>query len=201
MNDMKTLQLFSETPGFTIKNICGCRIVYGSVPISDVAMLTYGFSKNALMATDIADRIGATFVIGEPDDLDDLCRMNLPISDKRLTEHRAATQMRLDKVAAWLADGERGLSSEAMCKHIFGIPESAGKDHPHDPDDLRRCLLFLDATDAHDKVSLMQDVSEEWGRLVARWDDLVAVFKEEAAKGSRAPRTYALMKEILKGSF
>lgn len=201
MSDMATLQPFSEAPGFTIKNICGCRIVYGSVPISEVAMLAHGFSKKALMATDIADRIGATFVIGEPDDLDDLRRMNLPISDKRLTEHRAATQMGLDKVAAWLADGERGMSSEAMCKRIFGIPESAGKSHPHDPADLRRCLLFLDATEAHDKVSFMLDVSEEWGRLVARWDELVVVFKEEAAQGSRAPRTYALMKEILKGAF
>ena len=50
--------------GFKIKTICGCRIVYGSVPLSSFAMLTHGFSKKALMATDIADLIGATFVIG-----------------------------------------------------------------------------------------------------------------------------------------
>lgn len=199
MSDGIILQPGGGRPAsFTIQNICGCRIVYGSIPASEMGMLTHGFSKNALMAVDIADRIGATFVIGEPDDLEELRQMNLPISDRRRADHMAASQLALPKVASWLADGERGLSSEAMCKRIFGIPASAGADHPNDPADLRRCLLFLDATEAHDKVSFMLDVSEEWGRLVARWDELVSVFREEFAAGKSAPRTYALMKEILR---
>lgn len=187
-----------EQSRFTVQNICGCRIVYGSIPASEMGMLTHGFSKNALMAVDIADRIGAVFVIGEPDDLEELRQMNLPISDKRRADHLAASQLDLPKVASWLADGERGASSNAMCKRIFGIPASAGADHPHDPADLRRCLLFLDATEAHDKISLMSDVSEQWGRLVARWGELVPVFREEFAAGKSAPRTYAMMKEILR---
>lgn len=185
-------------PGFTIQNICGCRIVYGSIPASEMGMLTHGFSKKALMAVDIADRIGAVFVIGEPDDLEELRKMDLPVSDKRLADHMAASRLGLPKLASWLRDGERGSSSNAMCKRIFGIPADAGTDHPHDPADLRRCLLFLDAAEAHGKVGFMLDVSEEWGRLVARWDELVTLFEEEVAGGSgSAPVTYALMKEIL----
>lgn len=150
------------------------------------------------MAVDIADRIGAVFVIGEPDDLEELRKMDLPVSDKRLADHMAASKLGLPKLASWLRDGERGASSNAMCKRIFGIPADAGKNHPYDPADLRRCLLFLDAVEAHDKVVLMSDVSEQWGRLVARWNELVALFEEEVAGGSeKAPVTYALMKEIL----
>ena len=184
--------------GFTIKNICGCRLVFGQMPMSEVGMLTHGFSKKALMATDIADRIGALFVIGEPDDLEELRSMDLPVSEKRQADYQAASQLGLPKVASWLRDGERGASSNAMCKRIFGIPVDAGSDYPHDPDDLRRCLLFLDATDAHDKVDLMSGVSDEWQRLVSRWDELVVLFEEEVAGGSKsAPATYALMKEVL----
>ena len=184
--------------GFTIKNICGCRLVFGQMPMSEVGMLTHGFSKKALMATDIADRIGALFVIGEPDDLEELRQMDLPVSEKRQADYQAASQLGLPKVASWLRDGERGSSSNAMCKRIFGIPADAGSNHPHDPADLRRCLLFLDAADAHDKVALMLDVSEQWGRLVARWDELVALFEDETAGGSKsASMTYSLMKEIL----
>ncbi len=186
-------------PGFTIKNICGCRIVFGPFPLSEMGMLTHGFSKKALVATDIADRIGALFVIGEPDDLEELRQMNLPISGKRQAESLAATKLGLNEAASWLRDGERGASSNSMCKRIFGVPADASANHPHDPDDLRRCLLFLDATGAHDKVPLMSDVSDQWGRLVARWGELVAVFNEETAKGKSAPRTRLLMDDILSG--
>lgn len=185
-------------PGCTIQNICSCRIVFGQIPASQMGMLTHGFSKKALMATDIADRIGALLVIGEPDDLEKLRRMNLPVSEKRQADYLAASKIGLLDVASWLRDGERGSSSNAMCKRIFGIPADAGASHPHDPDDLRRCLLFLDATEAHDKIAFMLDVSEQWGRLVASWGELVALFEDEIAGGSKsAPATYALMKKIL----
>ncbi len=200
MSDGFTMQIGpGPNTGFTIKNICGCRLVFGQMPMSEMGMLTHGFSKKALMATDIADRIGALFVIGEPDDLEELRSMDLPVSEKRQADYQAASQIGLDKVASWLRDGERGSSSNAMCKRIFGIPADAGADHPHDPGDLRRCLLFLDAAEAHDKVSLMVDVSEEWERLVCRWGELIATFKVEMAEGKSAPKTYALMNEILSG--
>lgn len=200
MSDGFAMQLGSgQNAGFTIKNVCGCRIVFGQVPASEIGMLTHGFSKKALMATDIADKIGALFVIGEPADLEELRKMKLPISEKRHADSLEASRLGLTKVASWLRDGERGLSSNAMCKQIFGVPVGAGVNHPHDPADLRRCLAFLDATEAHDKVSLMADASEEWTRLVCRWDELLAVFRKEMAEGKSAPKTYSLMEAILGG--
>lgn len=200
MSDGFAMQLGpGPNAGFTIKNVCGCRIVFGQVPASEIGMLTHGMSKKALMATDIADKIGALFVIGEPADLEELRKMNLPISEMRQEDSLAASRLGLAKVASWLRDGERGASSNTMCKRIFGIPVDAGANHPHDPDDLRRCLAFLDATEAHDKVSLMADVSEVWQRLVFRWDELIATFRKEVSEGKSAPKTYSLMRAILGG--
>lgn len=192
---------FCEAPpeGFTVKNICGCRIVFGSVPASDISMITHGFSKKALMAMDVADRIGATLVIGEPGDLDELRQRELPVSEKRHADYLAATHLELHKVAQWLRTGERGKSSNAMCKRFFGVPVDAESEHPHDPDDLRRCLLFLDAAAAHDKVDLMADVSPQWAGLVACWGDLLAIFKDERAAGKSALKTYALMRKATGG--
>lgn len=183
--------------GFTVKSMCGCRVVYGSVPASEFSMLTHGFSKKALMATDIADRIGAILVLGEPEDLEALRKLDLPVSEKRHRDYQAAIQMGLYDVAMWLRIGERGSSSNAMCKRIFDVPLDAGDDHPHDPDDLRRCLLFLDAAKAHDKVPMMGDVSPEWGRLVTVWDQLVSTFNEEAQAGKSATKTYDLLQNAL----
>ncbi|AQH05846.1 hypothetical protein A9R05_43370 (plasmid) [Burkholderia sp. KK1] len=178
---------------FTIRMIHGCRLVFGEVPISQIQMLAHGFSKKALMDIDMAERIGATFVIGEPENLEGLRKLDLPVSEKRQRDYQAAFDLGLNDVAVWLRTGERGLSSNAMCRRIFGVPSDAGSNHPADPSDLRRCMLFLDAADAHDKVSLMADVSPEWARLAANWSLLTATFNEEMATGKLAPRTYELM--------
>lgn len=79
----------------------------------------------------------------------------------------------------------------------IGVQKDAGDNYPHDPDDLRRCILFLDAAEAHDKVQLMASVSPQWAGLVRRWGDLVATFKEEMAAGKSAPKTYAMMREAI----
>lgn len=183
--------------GFTIKTICGCRVVYGAVPISEFQMLSHGFSKKALMAMDIADLIGATYVIGEPAALDELRKLDLPVSAKRHADYLAAANRGLNAVAMWLRRGERGLSSNALCKAIFGVPSNAGTEHPYDPDDLRRCMQFLEASGAHDQLQKMAGVSLEWSRLVSRWADLTALFARETATGKKAPKTYALMQELL----
>lgn len=200
MSDGINMKIGSGAPlggnsGFTVKLVHGCRIVFGAVPASEFAMLTHGFSRKALMATDIADRIGASFVIGEPGDLEELRKLDLPVSEKRHADYLAAHQRGLYDVAMWLRIGERGSSSNAMCKRLFGVPADAGTSHPHDPDELRRCLLFLDAAQAHDRVSDMADVSPEWRRLVGSWTEIVAAFRFEMSAGKQAPKTYALMRE------
>lgn len=182
--------------GFTIKNVAGCRLVFGPIPISELTMLMHGMSKRALADMEIASRIGATMVIGEPNALEALRKLNLPVSLARQGEVQAAQDAGLPAVAAWLLDGHRGASSNAMCRRFFGIPGGAGIDHPHDPSDLRRCIDFLDATGSHDKLPRMADVSEPWSRLVSAWDLLLDSLRSEPVT---APATYALMKKLLRG--
>ncbi len=195
-----TLCLDGNQPqrGYTIQNILGCRVVFGSVPAREFSTIVHGFSHNAVMDIDLADRLGATFVLGEPAALDDLRQLELPISEKRLTECKAAKARGLDALALWLRNGERGESSNAMAKRIFGLPTDASNQHPYDPADLRRCLGLLDATHAHDHVHLMRDVSPAWATLVSSWDKLRDSLMEELANGKSAPKTYALMHELLK---
>lgn len=187
----------SSPAEFTIKVIERCRIVFGQIPVSEIAMLSHGFSKKALIALDIADRIGASLVIGEPNDLDKLRQADLPVSEKRQADYVAANGLGLPQVALWLRNGSRGASSNAMCKRMFGLPTDGRTDHPHDPSDLMRCLQFLDETQAHAKLAMMADVSPEWASLVVRWDGLVAMLREELAVGTSAPKTLAAMQACI----
>jgi len=145
----------------------------------------------------LADRIGATLVAGTPENLKVLREMGLPVSAKRVLEAREAKNAGLPAdVSLWIMEGERGLSSNAMCKAIHGIPADAGVDHPHDPDDFRRCVLFLDATGSRPMLPLLREVSPAWAALVDAWDNIEAAFAEER-NGKTAPKTYELMKTVL----
>lgn len=84
-----------------------------------------------------------------------------------------------------------------MCKAIFGLPDSAGTDHPRTPDDLRRCVLFLDATAARDRIEKVAAISPEWAALVGVWDTLTSSLEEEMAAGPVASKTYALIQSLL----
>lgn len=110
-----------------------------------------------------------------------------------------------DSVVKWLAAGERGISSESMVSHIYGWPVSRwGLGHPYDPDDLRRCLLLLQASpETRTHLPQMATASKQWKALVERWDELERLFIEECGGslhscfGRSAPKTYAAMKEAL----
>lgn len=101
----------------------------------------------------------------------------------------------------WLANGERGISSEAIVSHLTGINVGSRhwfSNHPSDPDDLRRCaLLIKSAPEIRAELHRMGEVSEVWKKLVAEWDELVALMWTEAAtKNKRAPECYERMKAL-----
>lgn len=186
----------ATSEAYTIKYIARCRVVTGSIPLGDVAMLNHGFSERALMDMDVADQIGAVLVIGEPEDLAVLRSMHLPVSEKRYHDHGDAKRAGLPgHVLDWLLNGHRGLSSNAMCKRFFGAPADAGTSHPRDGSDFKRCLDFLDATQSHHKVGMMSCVSPEWELLVKRWADIKQLFDEEAPTGS-TPKTNELIESL-----
>jgi hypothetical protein len=106
----------------------------------------------------------------------------------------------------WLANGERGISSNAIVTCIGGVNAMQGfglaHSHPRDPDDLRRCRLLLEQVPNLGKnFHAMSTLSHEWGRLVSHWQEICDLMDEEApdwrtGHRGRAPRTYRLMQHL-----
>lgn len=109
-----------------------------------------------------------------------------------------------ENVVEWLRHGERGTSSETIVAHLTGFP-TRDHGHPHDPDDLRRCRLVLEACPELNRPFLdrMGECSPAWARLVAIWDDLCELMDYEVAetrrdpKGPSAAQTYSIMRRAL----
>ncbi|WP_339733324.1 hypothetical protein [uncultured Pseudomonas sp.] len=104
------------------------------------------------------------------------------------------------KVLNWIATGRVGASSKAMAMAACGLPNDDS--YPHDPDDLNRCLLLLEAVpDVRDHFDKIAALGVVWGRLVKRWADIEASFLDEVglnwSKAQEAPKTYALMREVI----
>ena len=104
------------------------------------------------------------------------------------------------KVLNWIAAGRVGASSKAMAMAACGLPNDDS--YPHDPDDLNRCLLLLEAVpDVRDHFDKIAALGVVWGRLVKRWADIEASFLDEVglnwSKAQEAPKTYALMREVI----
>lgn len=114
------------------------------------------------------------------------------------------------KITNWLLNGEVGLSSKAMACVFLGVDQPSGfgpKGYiytPSDPTDFNRCLMLLELVpEAREMLPEVGKLNEEWGLLIARWDELESCFLEEVglnwSKGDiAAKKTYALMKEICK---
>jgi len=105
-----------------------------------------------------------------------------------------------DKILNWLGTGRVGASSKAMALHLCGAPCDGS--YPHDPDDLNRCLLFLEAVpEARAELSRMATLNKVWEALVARWDEIEAAFLAEVGrdwcKARSAPNTYRLMRNVI----
>lgn len=104
-------------------------------------------------------------------------------------------------IMMWLGKGRRGASSEAMALAIAET-ETDKKDHPYDPDDFNRCLLFLDSVPAaRDNLHKVARISKYWEALIERWSEIENCFLDEVgldwSKAKHAPKTYALMREVL----
>lgn len=109
------------------------------------------------------------------------------------------------QIAEWLANGETGISSESIALWLgFGVKQTrwGNFNHPHDPDDLNRCLKLLrDVPALRPMLPRMAEVGPVWAALVERWDELEQCQLDEIGidwcKARSAPRTYALMRSII----
>ncbi|MFA5130606.1 MAG: hypothetical protein WC477_06900 [Patescibacteria group bacterium] len=120
------------------------------------------------------------------------------LKKKSMCEKRFGT---LIAIADWCVNGEVGASSNALAARAAGV-KTKNNNHPHDPADFNRCLLFLHRIPNPGSVlEKMRSVSPEWDALVERWREISTVFVAEVGwnwcEKSSAPVTYALMASIL----
>ena len=106
------------------------------------------------------------------------------------------------RAVAWIRDGEVGMSSRAIHDHMLGLEAREGYSHPHDLDDLNRCMLLLDLIPEWvPRMPEMAQRSSAWAGLVARWDEISQSFLDEVGlnwcKNRPGPMTYDLMKQAL----
>lgn len=106
-----------------------------------------------------------------------------------------------DQVLAWYAHGECGISSQAMACAVLDMEPNqrwAARNHPLDPDDFRRCALFLDAAPlARQHMRKVAKLSPIWSNLVDHWDELETLLDEAKRSGlNAAPKLYARMKQL-----
>lgn len=111
------------------------------------------------------------------------------------------TKATLINVLKWFATGQVGASSKCMATYLTtGVIPPYG-DYPHDPDDLNRCLLLLQAVpELREHLPRMANVNKEWDALVKDWDALERAFINEVGldwcNGDVATITYKAMKQM-----
>lgn len=179
---------------------------YGPQPMDFLSKASKFCGKGAVLGTDVARMAGANIAAGHPDALAELGN-RLTAGAVQQEKQRQAGNGLSDNAVLWLATGRRGLSSETLFTFATGVDAEGdhGHKYPNDPDDLSRCRKLLEQ--CPELVSCLPRVAAagpEWVALVPRWEELCAMMDEEApewrsGKG-RAPKTYALMKEIITGA-
>ncbi len=214
---------------YTVERRQGCTLVFGAIPTSDLVRLMQPAvaaydpegqpvhtADEPVVSIQLAELAGASFAWGQPPDVQALTEQ---LQDEKIraaqqagTEDAAPAQASFSPNAqAWLAKGRRGLSSCAMFGKFTGVRPGMLRDedgwpHPHDPDDLLRCLKLLrDVPEFAPRMPEMAACSASWAALCEAWDELVALMSVELPpaqwdklpSGARAPKTFARMRQIL----
>lgn len=111
-----------------------------------------------------------------------------------------------DALITWLRSSERGISSECIVEVLEGLPAGmlTGRwlsRHPCDPADLRRCILLVETVPEYRaRLGEMTAVSPVWAALIAHWDELTTLLRQEIGADlghGRAQRTYDRMRELI----
>lgn len=191
---------------YKVRHWAGCVLIFGDVPLSALQALTKLHpSRSAVMDPELARMAGANMAFGLPQENDAL-RASLAPAAMRAAQQRLGGRGLSPAAIAWVGGGERGQSSEAIFERLTGmrLGDEPNIEHPHDPDDLRRCLLLLEACpELADKFDVeMPGVSPQWAALVAVWTALRLTLEREvpqwrAQTRGYTPQTYNLMKQAL----
>lgn len=100
------------------------------------------------------------------------------ISTTHLTEEEK-------KAWSWLENGKTGISSLTMCHIMYPklghwLYQDLSYGYPRDNADFNRCLGFLETVpEAKKNLHQMSEVSEEWKKLVDKWEDITDLIKSD----------------------
>jgi hypothetical protein len=100
----------------------------------------------------------------------------------------------LRKIGGWIASGDTGTSSLSLCAIALGECKHQMYS-PADPADFGRCYRFLNLltrSEGDDVLSRAGKLNQRWERIVANWDELSRLYREECA-GETAPKLYKMM--------
>ena len=102
----------------------------------------------------------------------------------------------------WLSSGDTGISSKALCAYMLGGSPASDDSYPRDPSDLARCLRLLERVpEWRERMGEMAQFGAVWKLMAEGWDALTASMVEEVGanweRGSSAPKTYAMMREMV----
>ena len=84
------------------------------------------------------------------------------------------------RLSRWFDGDHRGRSSDAIALTALTGIATMAQHHPHDPDDLSRCLLLLEgAPEARRALAMLARESPRWATLVENWEELEATLRRE----------------------
>jgi hypothetical protein len=190
---------------YTVEKLSGCTIIRGSVPLGDMAALMKAAPADATMDLRLAAKIGATMVFGSAEAVRALSATRLPLSTARQAQVDAGRAAGLGEAAvAWIADGDRGRSSETMFSAITRVALLPAADYatPLDPSDLGRCRKLLEAVpELEHALDRMAEVGPGWARLVEAWPRLCSLMDDEVPQwrtgAGSAPQTLDAMRAAI----
>lgn len=83
------------------------------------------------------------------------------------------------RMMQWLANGNRGSSSNTMFEVITGIKcqDYDYQDHPYDQGDFGRCKKLIDLIpELKDGFEKLSKLSKAWKNIIANWDKLCELY-------------------------
>lgn len=196
----------TERVAYTIEHRGECILITGGVPMAKFEAITKLAPEGSVMDTDAARVLGVTFAIGPAHELSELRAQGAAEAER---QQRAMHPHLSQAAARWLANGERGVSSNTIFTKLTGVDALGGwsadrASHPHDPADFRRCQLLLEQVpELQILFPRMAHVSQQWKALVEAWPTIVAAMDEEAPEwrkfgsGKKAPKAYNLIKAAI----
>jgi hypothetical protein len=106
----------------------------------------------------------------------------------------------------WIIKGEVGTSSKTIWAVLSGIETKErkldtfeGYDIPHDPDDFRRCYLFIRNCNLKTRLSEVIKIFPAWRPYIENWDKLEEMLIEQI-KTQKPNGMYEFMQELKRES-